>query len=1029
MIALWKFFVIRKQFTYLLIGSAIVAGLVSIIAIPKESAPEVDIPIGIVTTVLPGASAEDIEKLVTAKIEDSIANVENINKISSFSSDGVSQITAEFSAKANIEEAIADLKEAVDRAKPELPTDAEEPRVSQISFSDQPIIIASIASDVPGPELTRLGNMVRDDIKTISGVSRVEISGTRDREIAVIARAEALAQYNISLTELEQAIRSGNTSLPIGALTINTTEYGVRFESSLLDEASIKTLPVAIRNGSIIYVDDVAEVALGLEKTTGFSRISTQGAPSENALTISIFKKSGGNITAVSRDVRNRLSTLQDEMFGGTPILITYDAGEYVEKDLKELSRTGLLTVVLVMLVLIVALGWREAFIAGLSIPLSFTIAFVGLYASGNTINFISLFSLILAIGILVDSGIVVAEAIHTRYRILGSATEAAYKTLEEYAWPLTAGTMTTIAVFVPLFFLSGITGEFIASIPFTIIFVLLASIIVALGFVPLIASDLIRKNKKEGWFEHLQEDYTNRIRTWYESVLCILFEKRRYHRAFFLGIIFAFFFALSLPMTGVLKVIFFPGDNGDLMTIEIEKPVGTTLVETDFAIRSVEEILYQYPLIDSFVTNVGSGSIFGSGGSGAHLGSINITLVSDRKKTSGVIANELREMLQPIPNLTYRVSALEGGPPTGSPIAVRIYGNNLSDLDRAGAIIAQALRDMTGTENVTTSTKDNGIAIALSFDRTRAAELGISPLTIGSTLRTAISGSTVGSIETGVESIDIRVRLNLNEDYRDPADVSITNLDTIRQIPLASPYGPILLGALLEESIEEGRASIQRENRERTTVIQSDIQAGENAIEITNKLMAQIPSLNLPDSVRVSFGGDNEEVNRSFMEMGLALIAGLILMLAVLVLEFNSFRYSAYILVIVPLTLIGVFFGLTLLGQPLSFPAMLGIIALSGVVVNNAIILLDSMLTLRKKEPQLELSDLVVRASSARLRPILLTTITTGVGMVPLMTVSPIWAPLAVSVMFGLIFALVLTLVTIPLLIYRFPGKQLEKQ
>jgi HAE1 family hydrophobic/amphiphilic exporter-1 len=352
-------------------------------------------------------------------------------------------------------------------------------------------------------------------------------------------------------------------------------------------------------------------VADGLEAPKTFSRISVDGQPSQNALTLNVYKKTGGDVTEIGQAVKEKIESLKSSMLLNANVVVSFDGGDQVTKDLRELTRVGLETVVLVMIVLFLTIGWRESVVAGLSIPLSFVIAFIGLYASGNTINFISLFSLILAIGILVDSGIVVAEGIHTRIKLYGNVEDATIATIREYAWPLIAGTMTTVAVFAPLFFLSGVVGQFISSIPFTIIFVLIASIFVALGMVPLLATVLTKDSTGHNAFVELQEKWFLKIKTWYMGFLGSILRNRSTQNKFFLGLIIAFFVALALPISGLLKVQFFPQDDQGLLFVTIEKPQGTPLVETDLVVRQIEEILYDEEYVTSFVTTVGAGSAF----------------------------------------------------------------------------------------------------------------------------------------------------------------------------------------------------------------------------------------------------------------------------------------------------------------------------------------------------------------------------------------------------------------------------------
>ena len=505
--SLWLFFLRKREFSVLLMLALIGLGVYAVILIPKESAPEVIVPIGIVTTVYPGASASDIEELVTNKLEDSIENVDGLDKLTSTSRDGISMVTAEFNATADIDKSIQNLKDAVDKAKGDLPTDALDPTVTEVNFADQPIDVFAISSDLSPAAFTALGEKLKTEFKSVSGVSKVIVTGTRPRQIQVIVKEEALRAYGLGINAVTSAITQGNLSLPVGVVETAGIEYSIRFEGKLETADEIMNLPVGTKAGVPVYIRDIATVNDSVDKELTISRVSVAGKPSEASMTLSIYKKSGMDVTKVTAGTLAKLDELKqpNQLLHDSQTLVVFDQGEQVRKDLTDLIEAGGETVLLVILCLLLTIGWRESVVAALSIPLSFTIAFIGLYASGNTINFISLFALILAVGILVDSGIVITEAIHTRMRKFSDATTAAENAIREYAWPLIAGTMTTIAVFAPLFFLSGVIGKFIAGIPFTIIFVLLASIFVALGMVPLIAIYLT-SNSHSNRFEELQD-------------------------------------------------------------------------------------------------------------------------------------------------------------------------------------------------------------------------------------------------------------------------------------------------------------------------------------------------------------------------------------------------------------------------------------------------------------------------------------------------------------------------------------------
>jgi multidrug efflux pump subunit AcrB len=1022
----WIFFLKKRAFTYLIIGALILGGTYSLNAIPKESSPEVIIPVGIVSTVLRGASAEDTEKLITNKLESEVVNIENIDTVTSSSREGVSIVTAQFNAKADIDKSIQDLKDAVDRAKTTFPEEASEPTVMKVNFADQPILIVSASVNVSEAQLTKLGDDLKDEIKKVSGVSRVDVSGTRKREVGVVVRKQQLEKYGLSVEQVIGAIGSANASFPIGNITVADIDYAVKFAGSIESPKELPDIAISSSNGVPVYLRDIAFVDDGLENPKTFSRASKDGAPSTQALTLLVYKKSGGDVTAVASAVNKKIEDLKSSMLAGADVVVSFDRGELVLKDLRDLSRVGLETVALVMLMLLLTIGWRESVVAALSIPLSFVIAFIGLYASGNTINFLSLFSLILAIGILVDSGIVVTEAIHTRLKKYGSAELAAEASIREYAWPLIAGTMTTVAVFAPLFFLSGIVGKFIASIPFTLIFVLISSLFVALGMVPLLAILLTKEHKSQ--FEEKQDEYSLKIQNYYRSLLGKIFDNRKTQNRFLFGIIIAFIVSLSLPVIGAVKVSFFPQDNQDFVIVEIEKPQGSPLAVTDLSAREVEEYLYTYPDVSSFVTTVGAGSSFNEdgGSSNTKVANITVLLKKDRVRTSTEIVDDLREKLSPIKSAKVTVSQANNGPPSSAPVVINFLGDNLDDIALSATAGENLLRSIPGTLDVENSLRDDGTQFTITVDRTKAASFGLTSSRIAQILRTGVSGVTATTIKKLDNDIDVQVKLDLNPNFVNPEDTSKATVDNIKQIPVATPQGTVLMGSLVTINVDQSRAVINHKEQKRIATITSSLETGKNALEITDTFRAREAELHVPTGVTVDYGGESEDVNQTFREMGLALLAGMFFMLAIMVLEFNSFRFTLYLLSIIPLSLIGVLAGLALTGQALSFSSTLGVIALAGVIINHAIILLDSILhMLRSNTEKRNLKDIVVEASVVRLRPIFLTTITTVVGMIPLAGVSALWGPLAFAIMFGLAFAMILTLILIPLLFYRWPGKE----
>jgi multidrug efflux pump subunit AcrB len=1029
MLPLWNFFLEKRQFTALLIAALVLWGTVAVINITKESAPEVSIPVGIVSVALPGASSEDVERLVTNKLEERLANLQNLDTLTSSSRDGLSIVTAQFLASADLDKSIQKLKDEVDKVKSDLPEDATDPSVTDVNFVDQPIQIISITADRPFAQLAELGEDLKSEFQGIKGVSRVEVSGVRNREIDIVVKKEELARLGISLSQVVGAVQQSNASLPVGSITVDQVLYNIALEGSLDKVNDIGSVPVLNVGNQVIYLRDIATVSDGVEKTTNYSRISVGGKPSSQALTLAIFKVRGQDVTRTTQAVKAKINELKKTSLAGSDVLITNDLGDQVQKDLSDLTETGLITTALVMLCLFATIGWREAIIAGLSIPLSFLIAFIGLLYSGNTLNFVSLFSLILAIGILVDSGIVIVEAIHTRRHLYGDKMRAAKEALHEYAWPLIGGTMTTIVVFVPLFFISGIVGKFIYSIPFTLIFVLVASIFVALGIIPVLAITFAREESSA--LAHRQEEYAESARKWYANFLHRIFGSRKIQNRILWGMLIGFVVALALPITGVLKTNFFPQEDIDFLYVDIEMPPGTTLGETDLTSRAVEETLYDDTEIESLITTVGGLSSFGNasfgGGpsSGERFANITITLPKNRARSSSQILEDIKQRVSVVRTGIIRAGEPSGGPPVGAAIDLKYLGRDRDSLDQALALAQHALEATPGATEITASNKNDTTEFVLTINRAKLAAVGLSPAQVAGTLRTAIAGTKATTLTGGNKDVDVNVSLNLNPNFSDPHDANVTTLDSVLQIPLVTPTGQsILLGSVVDQSLNRSNAVINHEDRERLGEITANVAPGSTPGDVLaafNKKIAETP---LPAGVHLKVGGENEETNQSFMEMGFAFLAGLALMFVVLVLAFNSMRYSFYLILSVFLSLIGVFGGLTITGQTLSFSSLLGIIALAGVIINHAIILMDSILRRMNDQAHHDFEEIVVESAVSRLRPIVLTTITTVIGMIPLIFVSALWGPLAFAILFGLSFSMTLTLLLIPVLVFRWPSK-----
>ncbi len=1084
---MWEFFIKNSKFAYLFLIALIGLGTYSLVAIPKESSPEVVVPVGIVSTVLPGAPAADIESLITNEIERGLTSIENVKNITSTSREGVSSITVEFDASADLDQSIQDLKDTVDTLKPDLPDDAEDPVVSEVNFVDQPILTFALAADLRADEFTSLADSVEAEIESLNGVSRVETNGVRDREVTIIVDQTQLLLFGLTLTEVTSAVRNANITFPIGQIKNNGVSYNVAFEGDITDPSQIANIAITTRGGQPVYVRDIATVVNGLAPANRISRLSVDNQPSASSISFDVYKQTGGDITAITAGINDKLAELQNpgNTLDGIVTETVLDAGADINEDLVRLSSSGLQTVVLVVLLLIVALGWREGLLAGTAIPLSFLFGFIGLYLSGNTINFLSLFSLILGIGILVDSAIVMVEGINRRMKDNPDIDKrtAAIETIREFSAPLISGTLTTVSMFVGLFIVGGVIGQFIASIPFTLIFLLFASMFVALAIIPLLASGFLRR-RSETRFEKIQVANARKLENWYQTKLTSILDNLDTQNKFIAGISAALVFSLLLPANvwagllaipfvyivvkrvlrinvrryreglkiftllisvitvgaisifvmqaaglsnSLVKVVFFEQGNVDFIILEVENPEGTVKELTDIAVRRVEEVLYTRSDIESFTATIGSGSQFGAGGSGEKLANLFISLKEDRAQTSTEIVEELRADLAFIRDVKVTVNQPSDGPPTGAAIVIKFLGDDLTEITNFANQTTGLIRSVENTTNVQSSTNNNNTEFVLELDREKTAAFGLNPFTVSQIARTAVFGADATSLTTLDDDIDVVVKLDIdNSNTVDPSTTNITTIDDLTRISLPTVSGSIPLSELVTVRLRESSSVINHEDKKRVVSVTADITAAGNAREIQADILARVQNeLNIPDGVEISTGGgETDESNQAFIEMFFALIVGVGLMIAILTLQFNSYRAMAYVLSILPFSLIGIMIGLAITQNPLSFPSIMGFIALSGIVVNNSILLIDMMIGMRKAQPEKSVRDVVIETAGNRLRPILLTTVTTVFGMIPLTYAGDLWAPLAYAVMFGLVFSVIITLLLIPIIYYRKPSE-----
>jgi HAE1 family hydrophobic/amphiphilic exporter-1 len=1015
---MFDIFITKKRFTWFTLVFLILAGMYVLFNIPKESFPEIKIPIVGVTTAFPGASSSDVEQLVTDPIEKQLLRgLSDVKEISSTSREGVSSITIEFEDSIDLEAALSNVQDEIAKVENELPSNALDPFAQEFSFDDQPIYIVSLSSTEAYSQLSASAKEVEDKFLDINGVSRVEVSGIPEKQITIIVNKSTLSTYNLNMGSVSQAINQSDISFPVGSIVQEGVEYNVSLDNTIKSIEDIENIIIGSQSGgSAIYLKDIARIEDGLAPYDSLSRLSTGGSLPQQAITFSIFKQVGFDVTAVTADANNAVSQLRTD-FEDMSFVVLIDSGDIVSSDIASLTQSALLTILLVVIVLSLGLGFRESIIAGIAVPLSFLLSFIGLYLTGNTINFISLFALILAIGLLVDASVVIIEGI-TLAREKGlDANTAIRSTLKEFAAPVIAGTMTTLVVFLPLITLSGTTGQFIKPIPITIAFVLIGSLIVGLIYVPIMSTlniPLTKDTKLTGLFKKIEikrAQVITDINNWYKKKLNRLLESKRGGKQLIITLSIMFVVSIGLVITGQIKSEFFPPDNFDQITIAADLPQGSLLDDMSNSMKFLESYLQESIYVESFVTQI-------------QPNSASITVILDSKDNGDIALKEIRDFLKTNNTIaTFQATPPSGGPSAGAPFSVTLKGNDYDELIVVATEITKLVEGIDGTVDIESSVSDIGVSFALTIDPKKVKDVGLDMTSIAAIIRSSVFGSEVATISRDGDDIDVILIAALNENYTQAATTNYISVDELRSLSIQTPSGEIPLGALTTESIKGSNPSILHIDGDRVITVSSYLEEGVILSDITNAFNEQMRSVNNIENIEWSLGGEARQSAESGAELGIALLIGIALMIGVLIFQFDSIRNTFFIISVVPLGLIGVILGLFFFNQTLSFTAMLGFVALTGIVVNNSIILID-VITSLQKEKNLSHRDIVIKGSVSRIRPILLTTITTVTGMAPLLFTSPVWRPLALAIITGLLFAVVLTLFLIPFLFYQWGRK-----
>lgn len=1057
---------------------------------PKESFPEIAVPILAINTVYPGVSPADVESQVTRVIEEDLSTISDIKELTSTSVEGYSSVVAEFDPSIDLNEALQKVREKVDLAKPDLPQDAEEPSILEFNFSEVPVLQVNLSGDYGLVRLKEIAEELQERLETLPAVLRADLRGGLEREVKVDVDLSRMNYYGIALQDVIDAIRSENVNIPGGTIDVGSTKYLVRIDGEFDDPMLIEDLVVTTQEGRPIYVRDVAEVDFGFAERSSFARMDDRAV-----VTLDVIKRSGENIIETAQAIRTEVDLMFPFLPPTTDIRITSDQSEEIEAMVSSLENNIISGLILIVGVLFFFLGARTSIFVAISIPGSMFLSFMVLKAMGVSMNMIVLFSLILALGMLVDNAIVVVENIYRYLEEGWDRRTAAKKATGEVAMPIIAATATTLAAFAPLLFWPGEVGEFMGYLPRTLIITLSSSLFVALVIIPALCGMFMRLDGRRGlpltpvarktilgcvaviligtasvnpltaamftatalaiWLLHrfvlraagrsFQDSLLPRAVDRYEQGLRWSLN----NRARLIGGTIALFVATFVTYVATplgVGLEYFPEDMPPpVLLVDVETPVGTRASVTDGIVRRLESELKGMAGRRDWESVVavsggggGGGNPMGGGPSGPEGGRVSISLVDfqDRESDAFLTLAEMQATIgNEIAGATITVDKVSEGPPQGAPVSIEIVGENPDELKRISDQILGILRDSPVFPKLAGLDSDMDAArpeLSINVDRERAALYELNTQKIGMAVRGAINGIEAAKYRTGNDEYDIIVRLA--PEYRD-------ELEGLRELTVMAEGVQIPLLEVATWGVEDGAGAIRRKDRTRVATITSNVAAGYANNAILGEVQAELADFAsvLPPGYTLKYSGQSQDQAEATEFLGGAFLTALMLIGFILVSQFNSVIKPVIILTSVIMSTAGVLIGLMVFQMPFGIiNTGVGIISLAGIVVNNAIILIDYIDILRDRD-RMNRREALVQGGKTRLRPVVLTALTTALGMVPLAiglnfdffglysSLAPElywggmqaawWGPMAVAIIAGILFATFLTLILVPVL------------
>ena len=1016
----------RPVTTILIFVALIVMGLYSLTQLPIDLYPEIELPfIGVVTT-YSGASASDIETNVTRPVEDALNSVSNLKEITSTSSDGLSVIFMNFEYGTNLDEASNDIRSNLSFIENFLPEDAENPTIMKFNSSMMPIIFYAITAKESYRGLEKiLDEKIVNPLNRIEGVGAVNLAGVPGRKVYIDVDPRKMEAYNLSVEQIGGILRAENMNMPAGYIEMGQTDYPLRIQGEFPESDVIRNIVVSSYNGNNVYLKDVAVVRDTIRETKLDTRINgLQG------MTMYVQKQSGGNTVKVTKEVEKTLATLTKELPADVKVEKLFDSATFIKDSIGNLTETLLYAAIFVILVVLFFLGrWRATLIIIVTIPISLVVAFIYLFITGESVNIISLTSLSIAIGMVVDDAIVVLENI-TRHVERGSRPrEAAIYATNEVWLAVIVTTLTVVAVFFPLTFVKGLTGVLFKQLGMLVTITIITSVVAAITLTPTMSALILK------WYP-IRTDapfwtYDGSIRKWlnwfdrfYEKTLRWALHHKRITTLIALVV-----FIGSMSLFGLIGTEFFPEADQSQITATIELQTGTRVDETVKTTEKIDKILKEkYPEVDLISSSTGVddeagfASLFGAGGTHVISYSMRLLPVEEREKSVMVIAEEMRNDFAKLPEIVdYSVSTSESMGTFGSnTVDVEIYGYNISETNIIAEELAAKIKKIEGAKDVTISRDKSKPELQIILDQNKMIINGLNTATVSTAVRNRVGGLTATRLRQSGDEYDVIVRFN---------EASRGTLTDIENIGISNPAGQIIrLGEIADIKEFWSPPSIARKRRERIVNV-SFTPYKRSLTELQTEVQKAIDGTAVPSGVMVQISGAIQDQMESFADIAFLIVVSLILVYLVMASQFESLKMPFIIMFSIPFAFSGVAMALFITNTTLSVISAIGAVMLIGIVVKNAIVLVDFINLMRERGN--ELYEAIAKSGRSRLRPVIMTSATTILGMLPLAmskgSGSELWSPMGIAVIGGLIFSTLVTLVLVPV-VYAIFSKHGER-